>query len=47
MLVSFSANSVISQPKNKVPMILNKPIIASDQPAISVEIFTEIKSFGR
>ena len=26
-----------SQPKNNVPIILNKPIIASDQPAISIE----------
>ena len=36
-----------SQPKNNVPIILNKPIIASDQPAISIERPLEIKSFGR
>ena len=36
-----------SQPKNKVPTILNKPIIASDQPAISIESPLEIRSFGR
>ena len=36
-----------SQPKNKVPTILNKPIIASDQPATSIERPLEIKSFGR
>ena len=36
-----------SHPKNNVPKILNKPIIARAQPAILTDIPLETKSFGK
>ena len=44
---TFFKTRLPNQPKNNVPIMLNKPIRANDQPAVSKDKPFEIKSLGR